>query len=72
MALEFQYWKHKKSGETFAVKLKDGLPFRKYGPLKEIQYISSDGRLLTHKLERFHYDHRFEDDPFGYILIDGI
>ncbi len=72
MAHEFQYWKHKKSGETWAIKLKDGTPFRKYGPLKNVQFMSSDGRLLTHKLDRFHYDLRFEDDPYRYTLCDGM
>jgi len=72
MALDYQYWKHKKTDETYAVKLKDGVPFRKTGPLREVQYLSSDGRLLHHKLERYHYDRRFEDDPYRYTVCDGV
>jgi len=72
MATIYQYWQHKKSNDVIAVKLRDGNPIRFAGPLKKQQYKSSDGRMLNLKLELFHYDRRFTEDPYHFTLCEDV
>lgn len=58
--------------DVFAVKMRDGFPIRYAGPLLTQQYKTSDGRLLNLKLEMYHYDRRFTEDPFNYILCEDV
>ena len=72
MATSYQYWQHKKTNDVFAVKMRDGFPIRYSGPLLPQQYKTNDGRLLNLKLEVMHYDRRFQEDPFNYILCEDV
>jgi hypothetical protein len=72
MATSYQFWQHKKTEDVFAVKLRDGSPIRYCGPLKAQQYKTTDGRLLNLKLEFYHYDRRFTEDSFNYILCEDV
>ena len=59
--VQYQYWIHKKSGETYAVAIIAGKPEWVNGPL----YYKD---VAAYAPSEYNFDDRWEDDPADYRL----